>query len=184
MRVNRLIGALAAAALAAAMLGGVGAARAQDGGVIRGTVFVDLNANLVRDAGEPGYVGAEIIIANGQIGWPILTEGDGAFRADVPNGTWQVALMVPQGYAPANDANRQVTIGPESALDVVLEFALLSQSAPIVALDGAEPTATTPVVLPQTGSAAPPAAILALVLLGMLAAGLALLGLGRWASAR
>ncbi len=161
-------------------------ANAQDNGVIHGTVYVDMNANLVRDPGEPAYVGAEIIVANGQTGWSLLTGADGAFRVDVPTGGWQVALMVPEGFAPANDATREVTISPEATLDANLEFALLSMTAAAPAPDGQAPTptATAPPVLPQTGAPLAPSAAIALGLAGLLAAGLLLAGFGRWAARR
>ena len=158
---------------------------AQDTGVIHGTVYVDMNANLVRDPGEPAYVGAEIIVANGQTGWSLLTAGDGAFRVDVPTGTWQVALMVPEGFAPANDATREVTISPEATLDANMEFALLSMTvAPAPDGQAPTPTATAPPVLPQTGAPLAPTAAIALGLAGLLAAGLLLAGFGRWAARR
>jgi len=188
MRVNPQIRSLAAVALAAALILSVGSVAAQDGGVIHGTVYVDMNANLVRDPGEPAYVGAEIIVANGQTGWQVLSAGDGAFRVDVPNGTWQVALMVPEGFAPANDATREVTISPEASLDAVLDFALLSMTPAVTSPDGQAPTptatATVPAVLPQTGAPVAPTAVLVLVLVGLLAFGLLLAAFGRWAASR
>jgi hypothetical protein len=181
---------LVAIGLLAALLLTAGSALAQDGGVIQGTVYVDMNANLVRDAGEPAYVGAEIIVANGQTGWQLLTGGDGVFRVDVPNGNWQVALMVPQGFAPANDATREVAISPESGLSATLDFALLSMATGGAGQDGQAPTATppptatVPAVLPQTGAPVAPAAAMSLGLVGLLMAGLVLWGLGRWAASR
>jgi len=176
---------LLAAALALGLCLPTRPAVAQDTGVIRGTVYVDMNANLVRDPGEPAYVGAEIIVANGQTGWSILTAGDGAFRLDVPAGTWQVALMVPEGFAPANDATREVTISPEATLDANMEFALLSMTvAPSPDGQAPTPTATAPPVLPQTGAPLAPTAAIALGLAGLLAAGLLLAGFGRWAARR
>lgn len=177
-----------AAVLAFAWLFAPRPAIAQNTGIIQGTVYVDINANLVRDAGEPAYVGAEIIVANGQTGWSLLSAGDGAFRVDVPEGTWQVALMVPSGFAPANDATREVTISSEATLDARLDFALLSMTAAVPAPDGQAPTptptATAPPVLPQTGAPIAPSALLTLGLAGLLAAGLLLAGVGRWAARR
>jgi len=177
---------LLAAALAFGLLLSARPAIAQDSGVIQGTVYIDMNANLVRDPGEPAYVGAEIIVANGQTGWSLLSAGDGAFRVDVPAGTWQVALMVPEGFAPANDATREVTISPEATLDATMEFALLSMTAAAPAPDGQAPTPTPTVapVLPQTGAPLAPAAMLGLGLVGLLASGLLLAGFGRWAARR
>ena len=180
---RRMVAALRLLLLVALSAGSVSA---QSGGVIHGTVYVDSNANLVRDAGEPPLSGVEIIVANGQTGWQLLTGGDGAFRVDVPDGTWQVALMVPQGFAPANDATREVTIGPNATTDALMDFALLSMTAAVPAPDGQFPTATptTPVVLPQTGAPLAPSLSITLGLIGLLATGLLLLGFGRWAAAR
>jgi hypothetical protein len=103
----------------------------------------------------------------------------------VPDGTWQVALMVPEGFAPANDATREVVIGADATIDSVMDFALLSMAA-VPAPDGQFPTATptTPVVLPQTGAPLAPSLTITLGLVGLLATGLLLLGFGRWAAAR
>jgi hypothetical protein len=179
---------VAAIGLAAALLLSAQGAAAQTGGVIHGTVYVDANANLVRDANEPPLVGAEVIVANGQTGWQLVTGADGTYRVDVPNGTWQVALMVPPGYAPANDATREVNIAPESTLDATMDFALLSigGGGAVPLPDGQVPTATPtlPPVLPQTGASLAPSAAITLGLAGLLATGLLLLGFGRWAAKR
>ena len=80
------------AALVALVLVVASPAGAQDGGV-RGTVFVDANANGVLDRGERGLAGA--VVSNQDA--VVVTDASGAFT--VPRGgTGIVFVSVPDGY--------------------------------------------------------------------------------------
>jgi Icc protein len=61
---------------------------------ITGTVFVDQNANGLRDPGEPGLGNAVVSDQSG-----VVTTGvDGTFRLDRPGGRGIVYVSVPSGY--------------------------------------------------------------------------------------
>jgi LPXTG-motif cell wall-anchored protein len=182
-----------AAALSAALLMLSRPAAAQEIGLIRGVVFVDINGNALRDSGEAGFFGAEVVVANGVSSWRVTTGADGSFTLDVPLGTWQVALLVPVGYQAGNSTNREVTLAAGTSLEAALDFALVAPATPVPAQDGQPPTPTLPVptatqlpppVLPQTGVAQPVAVLLALALAGLLAGGLLLVAFSRWVLSR
>ncbi len=61
---------------------------------LTGVVFVDQNANGIRDPGEPGIAGVAV---SDQI-QVVTTASDGAFRIDRSNGFGIVFISVPDGY--------------------------------------------------------------------------------------
>lgn len=71
-----------------ALLGG------QGGQDIAGSVFIDLNANAVRDAGEPGLAG--VAVSNQDT--VVVTAPDGSYRMRSGGGHGLVFVSVPSGY--------------------------------------------------------------------------------------
>ncbi len=63
-------------------------------GDLNGTVFVDRNANGVRDAGEPGLAGVSVSDQNAVV----VTGTDGSFRISGSTGPGLLFVSVPDGY--------------------------------------------------------------------------------------
>jgi len=61
---------------------------------ISGAVFHDLNKNGVRDAGEPGVGGVEILVKNLALTKRVYTDSVGRFSLEVPPGSYTVELVV------------------------------------------------------------------------------------------
>jgi serine-aspartate repeat-containing protein C/D/E len=96
-------------------------------GTITGTKFLDVNANGVRDAGEPGLPGVTITRA-ASINDPIaanlsvVTDADGNFTfAAVPFGTFTLTETVPAGFS-------QTAPPPPGTLSATINFAQRSSS--------------------------------------------------------
>ena len=80
---------------------------------IGGTVFHDLNKNGVRDAGEPGVAGVEILIRNLTFAKRVYTDSVGRFSLEVPPGTYTVELVVaslPARFEPTTPTRVQVLV--------------------------------------------------------------------------
>jgi serine-aspartate repeat-containing protein C/D/E len=96
-------------------------------GTITGTKFLDVNANGVRDAGEPGLPGVTITRA-ASINDPmaanlsVVTDADGNFTfAAVPFGTFTLTETVPAGFS-------QTAPPPPGTLSATINFAQRSSS--------------------------------------------------------
>jgi hypothetical protein len=104
---------------------GTGSAYAQEaGGVIDGVVFVDQDADGVRDPGESGLPEVVIILTNDRVTYQARSGFDGSFRFTVGPGSWRATVELPEGYVVLNDDTRQVLIGEERVAEAVLDFAL------------------------------------------------------------
>lgn len=79
---------------------GLGAIRLE----ITGVVFVDQNANGLRDPGEPGLGNALVSDQNGVV----TTGGDGSFRLDLPGERGIVYVSLPTGYRAVGEFWRAV----------------------------------------------------------------------------
>jgi len=80
---------------------------------IGGTVFHDLNKNGVRDAGEPGVAGVELLITNLTFAKRVYTDSVGRFSLEVPPGTYTVELVVaslPARFEPTTPTRVQVLV--------------------------------------------------------------------------
>jgi len=80
---------------------------------ISGTVFHDLNKNGVRDAGEPGVAGVELLITNLEFAKRVYTDSVGRFSLEVPPGTYTVELVVtslPSRFEPTTPTRVQVLV--------------------------------------------------------------------------
>lgn len=110
---HRLIGLIALTLAAFAP-----AAAAQDAGV-SGTVFLDRNANGVRDAGEPGVAG--VVVSDQAAAVP--TDASGAFHLPGGGGYGLVSISVPDGYRATGPFWQRVDQAP-------LAFALRTQPSP------------------------------------------------------
>lgn len=77
-------------------------------GSISGVVFADVNANGVRDSGEPTMPGTTLtldLLADGSTDFATTAASDGTFQfQNVPDGTHRVNLVTPVNYL-ANGAN-------------------------------------------------------------------------------
>lgn len=82
-------------------------AAAQNAGV-NGTVFLDRNANGIRDAGEPGIAG---VVVSDQAA-AVRTDGSGAFHFASGEGNGLVFVSVPDGYRTAGAFWRRADQGP------------------------------------------------------------------------
>jgi Ca2+-binding RTX toxin-like protein len=90
---------------------------------IHGTKWQDLNANGVRDPGEPGLVGVTITLNNGAAGATVTMADDPGTKADetgmywftlLPAGNYTVREIVPPGSVqtfPSGNAGHSVTLG-------------------------------------------------------------------------
>jgi hypothetical protein len=146
---------MAVALLAASATG------AQDEGRIGGTVYLDENADGVRDTGEPGVEAVTIHIGNETYETSMTTAPDGRYSWRAAGGaTWTVTVIPPEGYE-AIDPVREVfmDIGGEVG-DV--DFGLVTEGT----------------TLPTSGAPISPA-IAAIGLVGLLVVGVALVVIGQ-----
>jgi hypothetical protein len=106
------------AVLALSLLSFPPPAAAQDAGV-SGTVFLDRNANGVRDAGEPGIAG---VVVSDQAA-VVRTDASGAFHLADGGGYGLVSISVPDGYRVTGPFWRRADQAP-------LAYALRAQPSP------------------------------------------------------
>ncbi|MFF5792032.1 PQQ-binding-like beta-propeller repeat protein [Paeniglutamicibacter sp. NPDC012692] len=97
--------------------------------VVQGTVFKDLNANGVRDSGEPGMGG--VSVTDGEVWSKSAADGTYSFQMDrARRETDLVQIVSPNGYTPALRADsvpqyfRNVPAGPSPLTG--LDFALVA----------------------------------------------------------
>lgn len=136
---------------------------AQSEGRIEGIVFLDVNSNGSRDAGEEGLANVEVVFASG--GWSLqVTSGtDGTFGMDLNPATWVVTVNPPDGYAAVVSSKEVVIQNPgDTILDV--QFGLIE--------------ATEGEVLPESGGPIPEVALVG-GLVGLLALGAVLVVIGQ-----
>ncbi len=77
------------------------------GGTIGDTVWHDLNANGVQDAGEPGYAGVQIALYDDTLTTQIATttsDAGGAYQFTVDPGSYRIVVTAPAGatFSPAD----------------------------------------------------------------------------------
>lgn len=146
---------MALALLAASVAG------AQDEGRIGGTVYLDENADGVRDTGEPGVEGVTIQIGNETYETSMTSAPDGRYSWRAAGGaTWTVTVVPPEGYE-AIEPVREVFMdigGEEGNVD----FGLV----------------TAGTTLPESGAPIAPA-VLVIGLAGLLVVGVVLVVVGQ-----
>ena len=89
-------------------------------GALNGVVFVDLDRNGVRGAGEPGIAGSPVIIrqANGALSRQLTTDANGAYQTtSLPAGDYTITVLLPTGYSPTTttSASKTVVAGANTA---------------------------------------------------------------------
>ena len=79
---------------------------------IKGMKYYDLNANKVRDEGEPGIPGSDVsLIENGKIVRSTKTAEDGTYTFDnVAPGTYTISDPLPEGYVVVTSSTITVTV--------------------------------------------------------------------------
>ena len=133
---------------------------------IGGAVFHDLDKNGVRDAGEPGVAGVELLIRNLAFAKRVYTDSVGRFSLEVPPGIYTVELVVaslPARFEPTTSTRVQVLVRERTFARV--QFGIWQRSreiifvpqAPIARFDytPALPTVGEQVVFDASGSEAP-----------------------------
>jgi len=99
---------------------------AQEQGRIGGTVYLDENANGVRDAAEPGVEAVTITIGNETYQTSMTTAPDGRYSWRAAGGaTWTVSVTAPEGYE-AVDPVREIFMDFGSEIGDV-DFGLVTE---------------------------------------------------------
>jgi hypothetical protein len=76
-----------------------------NGGILRGVVFADLDRDGVRDTGEPGLGGVQVVVrqANGALTREAVTNGSGAYEtANLPTGGYSISVLLGGGLSLTN----------------------------------------------------------------------------------
>jgi len=86
---------------------------------IKGMKYYDLNANKVRDEGEPGIPGSDVnLIENGKVVRSTKTSEDGTYTFDnVAPGTYTISDPLPEGYVVVTSSTITVTVTTNTVLD-------------------------------------------------------------------
>jgi hypothetical protein len=117
-------------------------------GRIEGEVFLDVNRNGVRDAGETGVPGILVWLKQaGDIRDNIVTDGAGNFAfGQVLQGIWRVEINLPPGYSVTTAEGNPVTVFVTPDATVTAHFGLAAQPT-------ATPTASASATASPTGTA-------------------------------
>ncbi len=94
-------------------------------GSIVGQVFVDLDGDLARSENELGLAGAIVQLRGRGELRDAVSDDAGQYRfSDVPEGTYELSVVVPEGYAAATPVQRLQQVH-RAAIEVGPEFALV-----------------------------------------------------------
>ena len=99
-------------------------AAAQSEGQIGGIVYIDKNANGIREEGEEGLGDVEVTFDSGGWNTTLSTANSGAFSLQANPATWTVSVKAPAGYTAPKES---VQVSIENPGDAVtnIEFALV-----------------------------------------------------------
>ncbi len=94
----------------------------EQGTVVGGTVFLDLNKNKALDAGEPGKGGVSVTLLNGNGNTvaTTLTNADGSYLfSGIMAGQYRIIASPPAGFTPDTPTSLNVTVPTNGLLDQV-----------------------------------------------------------------
>ncbi|MEM3433683.1 MAG: SdrD B-like domain-containing protein [Candidatus Methanomethyliaceae archaeon] len=100
---------------------------------ISGIVYHDLNKNGVRDRGEPGLSGVELIVKDTGLTQRVRTDTAGSFSLEVPPGSYTVELMVaslPARFEPTTSSMMRVHVREREI--VRLEFGVWQRPREVI----------------------------------------------------
>ncbi len=97
---------------------------AQSEGQIGGIVYIDKNANGIREEGEEGLGDVEVTFDSGGWSTTLNTANNGAFSLAANPATWAVSVKAPAGYS-APKTSVQVSIENPGDAVTNVEFALV-----------------------------------------------------------
>jgi hypothetical protein len=125
MRKKQLARLAALGIVIAALAALVAPAAAQSEGQIGGIVYIDKNANGIREEGEEGLGDVEVTFESGGFTTTLNTANNGAFSLDANPATWTVSVAAPAGYTAPK---KSVEVSIENPGDAVtnIEFALVA----------------------------------------------------------
>jgi len=93
-------------------------------GNVMGRVFADLNGNLVYDAGETPFAGADVALAGASVPPDQVTDSSGQYRfLGMQPGPYTTTLTVPAGFVSALPAQRIVNVGV--GVNTIVDFPLI-----------------------------------------------------------
>jgi len=124
-QIARLMKLLAIIAVVIALAALAATAAAQSEGQIGGIVYIDKNANGIREEGEEGLGDVEVTFDSGGWNTTLNTSSNGAFSLQANPATWTVSVKAPAGYT-APKSNVQVSIANPGDAVTNIEFALVA----------------------------------------------------------
>jgi hypothetical protein len=125
MRTKQLARLAALGTIIAALAALVAPAAAQSEGQIGGIVYIDKNANGIREEGEEGLGDVEVTFDSGGWSTTLNTANNGAFSLDANPATWTVSVKAPAGYE-APKTSVQVSIENPGDAVTNVEFGLVA----------------------------------------------------------
>ncbi|MDO3410003.1 S-layer homology domain-containing protein [Saccharibacillus sp. CPCC 101409] len=98
---------------------------------VSGLVFVDLNKNGAREAGEPGFVSAKVTITGAdKLPYPVITDENGAYRFSAGSGSVNAGLSLPDGYRSTTGGESQTVVVTTSADATFAPFGIVDDTPP------------------------------------------------------